>query len=136
MSKVIYVTNSLIFNYCYFVSAGALTFDDLSIDDGNEYVLLANCGSPYGEIESKDFTVSDLEIRFTIQPPVATRKEGTFSVTLAFWNPVSDALATAPLPSDITCELKYTDGSDETTIGSDTISGTCKFFNEISSLIL
>ena len=118
---------------CYFVSAGDLTFDGLSINDGNEYVLLADCGSPYGEIESREFKVSDLEVRFNTQPPVATRKEGTFSVTLAFWDPVSDALAIAPLPSDITCELKYTDGSDETTISSDTISGTCKLLKIIHS---
>ena len=108
-----------------FFLAGALTFADLSIDDGNDYVLLADCGTPYGEIESKDFKVSELEIRFTTQPPVATRKDGDpFSVTLAFWDPVSDALATTPLPSDITCALKYTDGSTDTSIGSDTVSSS------------
>ena len=108
-----------------------MTFADLSVNNGNTYTLTADCGSPYDQIESSEFEVSDLEIRFSIEPPVATKKEGTFSVALTFWDPVTNAVAVAPLPSGITCDLKLSDGSTESTLESGTLSDSSKFLAKI-----
>ena len=68
-----------------------------------------------------------MEIRYTTQPPGSVREEATFDVSIAFYE--NNALATTangPLPSDVSCALKLSDGSTETTIETDTISDTSK----------
>ena len=71
-----------------------------------------------------------MEIRFTSQPPASVREEEYISVTLSFWDTVTDAIAdaaTVSVPS-ISCELKLSQvGATETSIESQTISTTSKF---------
>ena len=102
-------------------TTGILNFADLSMEDEHLNVqIVATCAAPYGTVQSQTFSIHDLEVRFTTQPPVATRKGGTYSVTLSFWDPVTDAVAVSPLPSGVSCELKSkpVDGSTETSIDS------------------
>ena len=73
-----------------------------------------------------------MEIRFTSQPPPSVREEEYISVTLSFWDTVTDAIAdtaTVSIPS-ISCELKLVQGPTETSIESQIISTTSKFLQD------
>ena len=128
-SKCIHWLNCHSERNVFLFAAGALTFDGVSISEGGGYILIVDCGAPYSPIQSNAIVVSNLEVRFTTQPSVSMVEEETFSVSLAFWDPTTNALATTtdgPLPSAISCELKLCDGNTETTLATDTISDTSK----------
>ena len=111
-------------------TTGILEFTGLSLEDEHLNVqIVATCDSPYGQVQSQTFSVHDLEVRFSTEPPVATRKGGTFSVTLSFWDPVTSAVAVAPLPSGVTCELKSKPMDDPTETSIDSGSMDCKLNN-------
>ena len=91
-------------------------------------------GVAIGAISAVTFTdlavdYKPLEIRFTSQPAAFVREEDYMSVTLSFWDTVTDAIAVTPSVSvpSISCELKLVEGASETSVETQTLSTASKF---------